>query len=309
MSFDFGNKIFQTIIAENSRYAHPQTVLDKSLSIAEIDFPLSNEECDAFAKRCVGAIKKKADLIKKLLPHGVDSNLNKCRDIAANMCFFETFHDFKNYADNFASMGATNRYTSGNTLKLVTSLWKVPENAHDPFIMQHIAAASAVLKLCSKLSLSEDVSILIATKFFQDERIAKSENCVTEDQVSTIVNNLHENPGLHYLNVILGLEPFKGKRKQAIHEFSMASYDEFISCQMLYPVDMGLLTEIPVSLSAAEVLTMAIMSDIHLNGSIDGVTHKQLVKKLASSHSRTSVGLFIEKTYKGKLNEIAKSAI
>lgn len=44
MPFEIENKIFQTVLAENEKFAKPLSNLEKYLSIAEVEFPLSNDE-------------------------------------------------------------------------------------------------------------------------------------------------------------------------------------------------------------------------------------------------------------------------
>lgn len=306
MPFEIENKIFQTVLAENEKFAKPLSNLDKYLSIAEVEFPLSNDEALAFSKRCISSIKKKADVLSDLLPNGQELGHKKCLDLAAKMCFFASYEDFKAYADNFASMPATHRFTSGNTIKLVTSLLRAQENDLDMFLMQHIGGASAVLRLNSKLN--EDVSSRIANTVFRDTGLSRSTDVVTEHQVSEIVSRIHQDPGVHYFNKILSYVPFKGKREQALGEFSQASYEEFITCQVQFPLDMGLLTKIPVSLTAMEVLVAEIMTDIHKHGELEGFSKKQIIKKLASELTKLEVERHINSVFGSDFYSIVNRA-
>lgn len=306
MPFEFENKLFRTLIAENEKYAKPQSILDKSLSIADTEFPLSDEESRVFANRCINALKKKADVLSSLLPHGIKLSHKKCLNLIANMCFFEGYDAFKSYAESFSSMGATNRATSGNTIKLVCSLWRTPDNFIDPFFLQSIAVSAAILELNSELN--NDVCILLAGKIFRDPGVAASKDCITEPQVGSCVARIHKNPGLYYFNRLLSYPPFLSNREQALDEFSEASFEDFINCQVLYPLDMGLFTKIPVSLTAKEMLLMEIMADIHENGEIEGLTRKQIIKKLAATESRVEVERFIIAMYSRDLHLIVGQA-
>lgn len=302
MSFEFENKIFHAVLSENEKLAKPLSNLDKYLSIAEIEFPLSNEEAIAFSKRCISSLKKKADVLSELLPNGQELGHKKCLDLVAKMCFFESYESFKAYADNFVSMPATHRFTSGNTIKLVASLWRVPENNIDMFFLQHIGGAAAVLELNS--NLNNEISIHIATKVFSDFGASNSTDIITEAQVLNIISSIHKDPGVYYFNKILSYKPFEGNREQALDEFSEATYEEFITCQLLYPLDMGLLAPIPVSLTAMEVLTAEIMTDIHNLGKLEGVTKKQIIKKLASELTKLEVEKYIESVFSTDFNLI-----
>lgn len=201
--FHNGNTLFQAFMSETKDSADPYVHLKKSLKLANIEFPATQESAQGMAKKSISHMKQKAELLSKALDGKF--RRSECLNLAANMCFFSSWKAFLSFAENFHLLPDGQRNTSGDSVKLVASLWSITENRENDFFNKFIVASAMVLAMKTGDGIKE--SVLAAKKVFSDSKAKSTGDYIDQNEILEIIHNLHREPGKYYLMYCLSQKP------------------------------------------------------------------------------------------------------
>ena len=306
--FHNGNTLFQAFMNETRDPADPGAHLKNSLKLANIAFPSTQESAQGVAKKSISHMKLKAELLSKAL--GEKLKRTECLNLAANMCFFSSWKAYLSFTESFPLLSDGQRKSSGDTVKLIASLWNITGNRENDFFNKFIVASAMILSMKTGFGIQE--SAVAAKKVFSDSKAKSTGDYIYENEVLEIIHNLHQEPGRYYLMYCLSQTP--SRRGVAVKWGNLENVDVGFFLQKTIFLDTGKRTvETPV----VEAIATTIMANIHsyaeanlpffVNGmfspTLIASEQSRLINGLARDKTREEVYKVIIKLFAGRLTD------
>lgn len=279
-----GPVYFQAFLRQISPLIAPHSPLAHSISLADVRFPDSEEAAAAFTQRCLLSMKKKADLLGKIYPGKL--RRTESLDLVANACFFPHWKGFLEYLESFPKLSQSQRKTSGDTIKLCSCLWKIPENQFDEFFMGYFATSGMVL--AEQTGLELDKATEITRKLFSDSGASQSNEFMSAQDMTDFAESFHDDPAAKYVEDIILNHRFSSTGQLLTpSELEKMPVSDLIKSEIIYDTSMG-----SMPTSVIEMMIAYMMSDVHKyaesNLTLSSPERKEIIKRLASDQSRMS---------------------
>jgi hypothetical protein len=312
--FHNGNTLFQAFMNETMDAADPYVHLKKSLELANIAFPSSQESAQGIAKKSISHMKQKAELLSVAL--GGKFKRSECLNLVANLCFFSSWKTYLNFAENFPLLPDQQRKTAGDSVKLIASLWNITENRENEFFKKFIVASAMVLSMKTESGIHE--SVIAAKKVFSDSKAKSTGDYIEQKEILEIVRNLHQDPGKYYLMYCLSQKQSRNGVPLKWGNLENMDVGRFLLKTIFLDTGKNIV-EMPV----VEAIATTIMANIHsyaeaslplfIKGmfSPDRLTSEKhrLINGLARDKTREEVHNVILKIFHGRLTESVNSCI
>lgn len=312
--FQNGNTLFQAFMTETEDSDNPYVQLNKSLELANIAFPATEESARGVAKKSISHMKQKAELLSKAF--GGKFKRTECLNFVANMCFFSSWKTYLSFVENFPSLSERQRKTSGDSVKLVASLWNITENRQNEFFNKFIVASAMILSMKTSCKMQE--SIITTKKVFSDSKAKTSGNYIDQNEIMEIIYNLHRDPGKYYLMYCLSQIPSRNGVAVKWGDLENIDVGKFLLKRVFLDTGKGI-----VDTPVVEAIAAAIMAAIHsyaeanihffvkamfpldkLNGE-----KSRLINGLAREKTREEVHKVILKLFSGRLTDSVNSYV
>ncbi|WP_338923762.1 hypothetical protein V0M98_36760 (plasmid) [Pseudomonas silesiensis] len=306
--FHNGNTLFQAFMNETRDPADPGAHLKNSLELANIGFPSTQESAKGVAKKSISHMKQKAELLSKAL--GEKFKRTECLNLAANMCFFSSWKAYLSFTESFHLLSEGQRKSSGDTVKLIASLWNITENRENDFFNKFIVASAMILSIKTGTKIQE--SAVAAKKVFTDSKAKSTGDYIDEREILEIIHNLHQEPGKYYLMTCLSHAPTR--KGIAVKWGNLENVDVGFFLQKTIFFDTGnRIVEMPV----VEAIAASIMAAIHsyaeanlplfvkvmFSPDLISSEKNRLIDGLARDKTREEVYKVILKLFQGRLTD------
>ena len=229
---------------------------------------------------------------------------------------FPNWKAFLDFAESFPNLSDGQRRSSGDSIKLCSTLWVLTGNRKDYYAIEYIAASSLVFAQKAEFELPEAGAI--ADKVFSDEGAKTKGDFIECDEVLRIVNMMHENPVHYYLMYCLSHTPLKNKTPTTWNNLANIDVGKLLTKQVSFVSSAGY-----ISLTVRDAIIAAIMGGIHdyadtklpffINAMFDEQLliseRKRLISALARDQSRVEVGYALDSIFSKHLKESVLEAI
>lgn len=253
-SFQTGHLAFRSVICKITPLIEPSSPLRVSCRIAGVQFPFGPIEATAFSKRSVSCLKKKADLLSSLLP--MKLKRTKLLDLAANICFFDSWGSFQSFAESFPKLSPSQRESSGDSFKFSMPLWQLTENRLDEFVKSCASGSANILSEITGLPNDECKSIVL--RIYTNDELAKKAGHIRSGEMIEISSLLYEDPLAHHLMAILSCPLVAEDSLIPWPDLKNFSLGELLMTNVLY--EQG---EKAITLNSLGLLKANVMSSIH----------------------------------------------
>lgn len=312
--FHNANTLFQAFMNETMDPADPYVHLKKSLELANIAFPSTQESAQGISKKSISHMKQKAELLSAAL--GGKFKRSECLNLVANLCFFSSWKTYLNFAESFPLLPDQQRKTAGDSVKLVASLWSITENRENDFFNKFIVASAMVLSMKTESGIHE--SVLAAKKVFSDSKAKSTGDYIDQKEILEIVHNLHQDPGKYYLMYCLSQKQSRNGVPLKWGNLENVDVGRFLLKTIFLDTGKNIV-EMPV----VEAIAATIMADIHSYAeanlplfikvmfSPDRLANEKnrLINGLARDKTREEVHNVILKIFHGRLTESVNGCI
>lgn len=306
--FRNGNSLFQAFMNETRDPGNPYIQMRKSLELANIDFPETLESATGVAKKSVSHLKLKGELLSKAL----DGKFKRaeCLNLVANMCFFSSWKDYLSFAESFPLLSEAQRKSSGDSVKLVSTLWNITENRQNDFFSKFMVASAMILSMKTDIGMQD--ALVLAKKVFTDSKAKTKGDFIDSEEVFEIIHNLHQDPGKYYLMYCLSQVP--SRNGVAVRWGNLENIDvgKFLHKTIFFNTGKNI-----VQMSVVEAVAATIMASIHsyaeaslpffINGMLFrdaiGNERNRLINALARDRTRDEVHKVIARLFSGRTTE------
>jgi len=306
--FRNGNALFQAFMNETRDPNDPGTQLKNSLSLANIAFPSTQESAQGIAKKSISHMKQKAELLSKAL--GEKLKRTECLNLVANMCFFSSWKSYLSFAESFHLLSDSQRKSSGDTVKLISSLWNITENRQNDFFKKFVAASAVILSINTGYGMGP--SAVAAMKVFTDSKAKSTGDYLDEREILQIIHNLHQDPGKYYVMYCLSKAPSRKGVKTKWSNLDNVDVGFFLQKTIFMDV-----SDTTVEMSVVESIVGTIMADIHSyaeanipffinvmpSPDIIDSEKNRIINALARDKTREEVYKVIAKIFSGRLTD------
>lgn len=304
--FHNGNTLFQSFMNETKDLGNPYVQIKKSLDLANIEFPTTQESALGVAKKSLSHLKQKAELLSKAL--GGKYKRTECLNLVSNMCFFSSWKVYLSFSESFPSLSTEQRKSSGDSVKLVSTLWNITENRQNEFFSKFIVASAMILSMKTSLGIEE--ALLVTKKVFTDSKAKSKGDFIDANEVFEIIHNLHREPGKYYLMYCLSQVP--SRNGVAVRWGNLENIDVGKFLRKTIFLDTG---KTIVNMHVVEAIATTIMASIHsyaeaslaffISGMFahEGLANEKtrLINALARDQTRIEVHKVISRLFSGKL--------
>lgn len=288
-SFQFGNSIFKGFLMETEELIAPLSHLDMFSNLAGVNFPGNCESADELSRRCTLSMRKKASILTKFFPGKFKHT--ESLNLVANLCFFPSWKSFTDYCASFPQLPDAQRRSSGDSLKLLASLWRLSNGHLDEYATRFIASSAVVFYKTTGVDLDDAGDAV--KRIFTEDRVETSGEFLEESEILHLLSTMHQHPVQFYLMYCLSQSPLRNGMEVAWPDLANIDVGKLLTKTVLLKTSSE-----SVPSQAREVIIAAIMGGIH-NYAIEKLHYVYPtfnIPKIEVERQRLISGLAMDKT-------------